>query len=936
MKLRTIVLSTLLLLAIVPLGVLFGSLLPGVLGAFHDASTQAALARAQARGNELAQRLERRKETVRNVALLPALVEMLKDTAAPAGPAVDGVVLSNTQAAERFSGVVQRWFHGAADVRALTVLDRGGLERLRLEYSDEAMRPVPLHPTPRHQLGQRFDQALAGAGGEPRAVLRADERVLRLYHPIRALKAGAVVGVLTMDVELRDLLGADPSDLWLDGHGHYAHQRPGDDALPDPHRLFPEFDGGERRTQVTGGPLGAYAWMPLGLGPGPRDVLWVGSPAAQDDLGRWMRALETRTLLVLAVVVLAVVLTIRRLAQLLEEVRGQMLGGLDAVLAGNPGVTFRWGGPRELRALANDLNRLVALYSTADAGRRQAENLLFRENERAEATLQAIADAVITTDLLMRADYLNPAAERLLEQEGLGKPIETLFFLVEEDSGKPLENPCLACVRHNRPFESESAALLRRSGGDEVAIQWSAAPIHERDGSITGTVLVLRDVEEERRLERLLAHQATHDSLTGLSNRRGFEAALKQALYEARRHGHTDLWLCYIDLDQFRMINDTSGHRAGDELLKLAAAEMGRAVRPEDLMARMGGDEFALLIRHVSRSVAYQVVDQMRRSLAAIRFAWRNEVFTTSGSFGLVPIHPASGTIDDLLSAADSACFVAKDHGRNRIHVADSYDDAVQRFGSEMKWAQATLRALEEDRLVLYGQPIVPLQGRGARHIEVLVRMRGEDGAIIPPGSFVPAAERYSMMRDLDRWVVQRAVRLLRACGDDDLVLAVNLSAQTLSDDDFLGFILAELDDAELPPHRLCLEITETAAIRNLSRSRVLIQQLKERGVSFALDDFGSGLSSFGYLKNLPVDYLKIDGSFVRNIAEDPLDRAFVKAIGDLGHLMGVLTVAEYVESEAVELIVREIGIDFGQGYGIARPMPLEELLAAGGRRLAG
>jgi diguanylate cyclase (GGDEF)-like protein/PAS domain S-box-containing protein len=562
---------------------------------------------------------------------------------------------------------------------------------------------------------------------------------------------------------------------------------------------------------------------------------------------------------------------------------------------------------------------------------RTAEEQLFLEKEQADITLLSIADGVLTTDAQGRVRYANPAARRLLNRSPgdlEGQLAASVLPLMNEALHTPLADPVAACLEAGRHVDANDDAILLRADGVEVAVEVSATPMHNRRGDVTGTVVAVRDVAQERRLHRMLEHQAAHDPLTGLLNRRAFEQRLRQALSETK--DGESAWLCYVDLDQFKLINDTCGHLAGDELLKQVARQLRAGAREGDVVARMGGDEFGVLFSHSTRNMAYEMAEKIRRRLSELRFAWGSQSFTTSGSFGLVPIQERSGSLYDLLSAADRACYVAKNRGRNRIHLAEALDEATSAFGGEMRWAHATIHALEQDRLMLYGQPIRPLRpGAGGMHMEILVRMRGDDNSVVSPGAFIPAAERYNLMNRLDGWVVHHAINAFAGTPAGTGTVAVNLSAQSLCDDEFLGFVLAEIDESGIAPSVLCFEITETAAMTNLTRAQDVIRTLKGRGCRFALDDFGSGLSSFAYLKSLPVDFLKIDGSFVRHIAESTLDRAFVQSINDIGHLMGIETIAEYVESDEIVAVLREIGVDYAQGYAIGKPAPLATLVKA-------
>lgn len=459
---------------------------------------------------------------------------------------------------------------------------------------------------------------------------------------------------------------------------------------------------------------------------------------------------------------------------------------------------------------------------------------------------------------------------------------------------------------------------------------WVRATLRKvsREGE-TDILISCEDVTETRILSEQLEYQAKHDSLTGLINRAEFERRLRRVL---NSHGaDNEHALCYLDLDQFKIINDTCGHLAGDELLRRVSHLLGRAVRKRDTLARLGGDEFAILLEHCPLEQAMRVATEVLDGIHDLRFTWEGKRFNLGVTIGLVPINEHSGTVTDVLSAADAACYAAKDAGRNRIHVYHSDDSELSKRRGEMQWVSEINRALEEQRLCLARQPIIPLSGSGkARaggHYELLVRMKKEDGDLAYPGAFLPAAERYNLAILLDRWVVSSAFAWLLDNPDELASLqmcAINLSGHSLGDPDFLRFLLEKFQEEHIEAENFCFEITETAAIANLGNAIHFITTLKSIGCSFALDDFGTGLSSFNYLKNLPVDYLKIDGSFISEISRDPIDRAMVQSINEIGHVMGKETIAEFVESEEILEILREIGVDHAQGFHVGRPELLE------------
>jgi diguanylate cyclase (GGDEF)-like protein len=435
-----------------------------------------------------------------------------------------------------------------------------------------------------------------------------------------------------------------------------------------------------------------------------------------------------------------------------------------------------------------------------------------------------------------------------------------------------------------------------------------------------------------------VSYHARHDSLTDLVNRREFESRVIAAIDEGRRtnaqHG-----LLYIDLDQFKVVNDTCGHLAGDELLKQLSHLLSQHIRQVDTLARLGGDEFGVLLQHCPTHQAVNIADKLREVIQDYRFSWGGNLFSVGASVGVVMIGIDSGDIQTVFRNADAACYAAKDKGRNRIHVYRSEDHEVARRHGEMQWITRISRAVEEDRFVLYCQPIVNCARPRMRpvHYEVLVRMVDERGNIVPPGAFIPAAERYNVMVEIDRRVVRNLCRQVAEMSRDQpelgrMLWSINISGASLNNDDFLPFIAEQLTDNDIRPEQLCFEITETAAIADLADATRFVSAMKKVGCQFSLDDFGSGLSSFGYLKNLPVDYIKIDGVFVKDIVDDPIDFAMVKSINEMGHVLGVKTIAEFVENRDILKRLREIGVDFVQGHTIAKPFPLSKLTS--GRQL--
>jgi diguanylate cyclase (GGDEF)-like protein/PAS domain S-box-containing protein len=581
------------------------------------------------------------------------------------------------------------------------------------------------------------------------------------------------------------------------------------------------------------------------------------------------------------------------------------------------------------RAVCDDEGNVVAHEGTITdiTDRKRAETRVFEEKERAQVTLQSIGDGVITTDAEGRVDYINPMAQDLtgFDMRGaLGRPITEIMTFSKEHLHAPIDNPVMRCLREGRVISLDETCVLINANGDKIPIQDSAAPIRDRVGNIIGSVMVFHDVSKESRLFRQLSYQASHDALTDLINRREFETRLYTALDKLRGDTESSHALLYLDLDQFKVVNDTFGHTAGDALLKQLADLVYAKIRSTDVMARLSGDEFGILLEGCSEARAMQVAELIRGEVEGYRFEWKNSFTTIRCSIGVVMVTSDSDDVAALMSSADVACYSAKEMGRNKVHMYQDSDASLRH--EEMKWVSRITSAVEDERFELFFQPIVGIsEGSDKRngHYELLLRMRDENGELVGPDQFIPAAERYNLMSTLDRWVIREALSKLadRDSGEEArYTLAINLSGTSLSEDRFLEDVILEFEKQDLPPGAICFEITETAAISNLSRVVHFMQALKALGCKFSLDDFGSGLSSFTYLKNLPVDFLKIDGHFIRNVACDNVDESMVKAIREVGSAMGIETIAERVETKQVLDKLGTLGVGFAQGYYIARP----------------
>lgn len=555
------------------------------------------------------------------------------------------------------------------------------------------------------------------------------------------------------------------------------------------------------------------------------------------------------------------------------------------------------------------------------------------QHELLRVTLKSIGDAVITADARGDVLWLNPVAERLtgwLSSEAKGRPLPQVFNIVNEETRRPTENPVALCLREGKVVGLANHTVLISRDGDEYGIEDSAAPIRDERGDVLGAVMVFHDVTEQRRLSGEISYQATHDALTGLVNRVEFETRLRRVLHKSfdDRSEHA---LLYIDLDQFKLVNDACGHAMGDQLLQQVSKLLGDAVRTRDTLARLGGDEFGIILEHCSAQQAQGVAQKICDRMDDFRFIHDGRRFRVGTSIGLVPVDNRWANAAAVMQAADTSCYAAKEAGRNRVHAWFDTDMAMRARHGEMQWTARIEHALDEDGFVLFAQRIEALHATAAGvHAEVLLRMRDADGTLIPPGAFLPAAERFHLASRIDRWVLKRAIDWLAALPTLEGVanLSVNLSGQSVGDRAFhrwAGEVLGAAGAALCK--KLCLEITETSAVTSLADAALFIEQMHSVGVRIALDDFGAGASSFGYLKSLSVDYLKIDGQFIRDLVDDPLDEAAVRCFVEVAKVVGIQTIAEFVDNPAVLERLRVIGVHFAQGFLIHRPEPIEHLL---------
>jgi len=586
----------------------------------------------------------------------------------------------------------------------------------------------------------------------------------------------------------------------------------------------------------------------------------------------------------------------------------------------------------EIGQLADNFNTMTAAVQHRIEELNTIQRALTDEKERILVTLNSIGDGVITTDVDGRVELLNPVAEKLTgwsNEKARGLPLEEVFKIKNEVTGRPVQNPVMKTLETGGTVGLANHTVLVQPDGTEFPIEDSAAPIRDAGGEIIGVILVFHDVSSTRQMARQMAYQAKHDPLTGLVNRCEFELRVNEALLTAKSESrHHSLF--YIDLDQFKIVNDTCGHFAGDELLKQLTTRLKSKIRDSDTLARLGGDEFGVLLENCDLSQAEVIAENLRKYIKEFRFEWDDKLFEISASIGVVPVTSESIGMAEALSAADVACYIAKEKGRDRIHIQVAGDEEHALRRSELQLVSDISLALEEGRFSLHFQKINSTRPGAAEasFYELLVRMQGQDQQLIPAYKFISAAERFQLMQQIDRWVVTEALIFMKTNNHvlGNTRFAINLSGQSINSTEFHKFLVAEIKQSTLNPKRICFEITETAAISNLKNASQLISDLKKLGCMFSLDDFGSGLSSFAYLKNLHVDYLKIDGGFIKDMLNNQADASMVEAIHQIGHVLGLKTIAEYVENKSIQEAVENIGVDYVQGYGIHKPEPLTNL----------
>lgn len=616
--------------------------------------------------------------------------------------------------------------------------------------------------------------------------------------------------------------------------------------------------------------------------------------------------------------------------------RGRIIGGLSG-LGRAGGGSFTQRDLDLLTLFANQTGIAIdnaQIFRDLKTEREQVEKLLWEATEAKErilVTLESIADGVIITDAENRIKSINPAGQKLLQQKQrdlIDHKTDSVFELLSEIDNRPLKDPVTECLLKNEVIRHSDFVVLNCHSGNRFAAELSAAPLRLSDGTISGAILVFRDVSKARALKQELTHHATHDQLTGLINRRHFEQRLAEA-FNSAKHSNDQHVMGYLDIDQFKIVNDTCGHAAGDELLRQLATQLKICMRGSDSLARLGGDEFGLLLENCGLEKGLEVAEHMRGTVEKFRFAWEGKPFSIGISIGLVPITQDTPSIGEIFSTADTACYSAKEEGRNRVHVTEVGSADIRIKRNAMEWTTRIRNALDKDLFCLYQQDIQPFDPSLELPIyhEILLRLRDENNILYSPGSFLPAAERYDLMPSIDRWVIHHAFEWIHRHGDPTggQRYSINLSGASLNDGRLGEYIQQMSVNYGTLLQYICFEITETVAIANLQKALALMHTLRILGCEFALDDFGSGMSSFSYLKTLPVDFIKIDGGLVKDIQHDAIDLATIRSITELGHLMGKRIVAEFVEDATTHTLLRNLGIEYGQGYHIHKPEPLAE-----------
>lgn len=599
--------------------------------------------------------------------------------------------------------------------------------------------------------------------------------------------------------------------------------------------------------------------------------------------------------------------------------------GSEKLAEGEYNTQIELSGNDEITAMGQAFNHMSQTIHTR-------EKELTELNDLMRMLLESTGEGIFGLDKNGTCTFINHAAQEMFGYTLADLKGQSMHQLTHHSHQDGSYFPHAECSIYNAFISGTPSCVENevfwRKDCSFFPVQYSAYPIRDDKQQITGSVTIFRDITESQAMTEKMKYLASHDTLTSLLNRYSFEQRLTFSLKSAQIEGVQHV-VCYLDLDQFKVINDTCGHLAGDELLKLISQLLKKSVRSNDTLARLGGDEFGLLLENCPIEQAREITQQICKSIKDFRFVWEEKIFSVSCSIGLSAISKDTQSVQSIMSTIDASCYIAKNKGRNRIHISSDNDNETAKHQNEMQWVSEIQKALEENRFVLYQQTILPSDpsNRENQHFEILVRMKDSQNNIIPPGAFLPAAEHYGLMGDLDRWVIRSTFKWLTSQINNNInidLCSINLSGQSIGDDNIYQFIMEQQTEFQIDPKMICFEVTENAAVMHLNKAVSFIQQLRGHGFLFALDDFGTGMSSFEYLKNLPVDFLKIDGSFVKDIIDDPIDHAMVKSINEIGHIMGLKTIAEYVENKAIQEELISLDVDYLQGYGISKPKPCE------------
>lgn len=610
--------------------------------------------------------------------------------------------------------------------------------------------------------------------------------------------------------------------------------------------------------------------------------------------------------------------------------------GIHRIRNGILGERIYTGAGGEIAILETGINNMSASLQVAKIKEKErADDTLFIEKSKAQITLEAIGEGVITTDINGLVSYINPAAQNLLGISGdhaIGSHIHNIFKVKSISNKNEITYPISICLSEGKSIRHDDSLILLGVNGVEFIIRDNATPLRARNGDVTGMVLVFHDFTELQRISDQLSYQATHDELTGLKNRREFERKLKDVIantnFESQQHV-----VCYLDLDRFKIVNDTCGHVAGDALLKEISRLISLQVRHNDLVARLGGDEFGIILINCPLKQAILVSENILNAIKKYQCIWKDHIFDVGVSIGLISVSSTDFSLTEIMMNADTACYIAKNSGKNKVHIYHAEDSISLQRHNEIYWLQSIKQALEKNGFELYCQPIAPVNSRSERlKYEILLRLN-DNGKLVLPEHFLTTAEHYELMPEIDRWVISNFIKLLKNHGlshfeNEKALFNINISGQSICNDNFLDFIVQQFDASSINPELITFEITETVAIHNYTSAVEFISHLQKLGCTFALDDFGNGLSSFRYLKELSVDYLKIDGHFIRNIEDSFSNQSIVDAISHVAQALNLKTIAEFVETESCWKMLEEIGIDYIQGSVIEMPAPLSEVLS--------